>query len=1001
MRRIIVLLGLAAVLLNSCAQLNLIKTHSPYDYSKLTAAEKSIHKRTERFLRRCIEEKRPVAIVRPTKIDKVSYDPGLNQVKIYFNSYLAYNAFRDEDVTKIYQALRQDLGRRFRKANLTIYTINQPLEQLVPNFYRQDRNNLDLSRLPKPTVRPEPVVRNLSRPFTPSKGLAGCNIALWHSHGWYYSISGQRWEWQRPRLFQTVEDLFPTSFVLPFMIPMLENAGANVFTPRERDTQTNIVVVDNDSQVDAESYRETGVWQTADGKGFAIGQPPYKSGVNPFQLGTFRFTITEIQSSAAIEWIPEIPEDGDYAVYIAYSSGDSNATDAHYTVFHSGGKTEFAVNQQIGGSTWIYLGTFNFKAGRHWETGRVVLTNESQSAGKIISADAVRFGGGMGNIARGGSASGRPRFTEAARYNLQYSGMPDTLVYTLRNGKDDYYDDYSGRGEWVNYLRGAPCGPNKDRTHKGLGIPIDLSLAFHTDAGIVRGDSVIGTLSIYSIEDYDSALVFPDGVSRMANRDLADILQTQIVDDIRAKWDPQWNRRQLYNRQYGESFRPNVPAALIELLSHQNFNDMRFGNDPRFRADVSRAFYKGMLKFLAGQNQVEYVVEPLAVTHFQVELVDQNSIRLQWRPQVDPLEPTAGPTGYIVYCRKDDGGFDNGFLIKKSEAIIKDLRPGVIYSFKVTAVNDGGESRPSEILSVCVQTGNAQPVLIINGFDRVCGPEALETGNFSGFAGFIDQGVPDGYDLNYTGAQFDFTPASPWTTNDLPGWGASHADFETTIIPGNTHDFVYLHGQAIKNAGYAFVSASDEAVWDNCVDITKYKIADLILGEEKETATFLGQMKPDFKTFPAVFQKEIERFTAAGGNLLVSGSYIGTDLFACKDSSDIKFAQNVLKYKWVTHHAAAGGGIFTTSDPIFGEQFQTGYNSGFDRKIYTVEAPDAIAPADSLGKTILRYAENSFSAGVAYSGNYKVVALGFPFETILTATDRDRMMAAILKFFSN
>jgi hypothetical protein len=127
-----------------------------------------------------------------------------------------------------------------------------------------------------------------------------------------------------------------------------------------------------------------------------------------------------------------------------------------------------------------------------------------------------------------------------------------------------------------------------------LGIPIDLSLAFHTDAGIVRGDSVIGTLSIYSVEDFDSALVFPDGVSRMANRDLADILQTQIVDDIRAKWDPQWNRRQLYNRQYGESYRPNVPAALIELLSHQNFNDMRFGNDPRFRADVSRAFYKGI-----------------------------------------------------------------------------------------------------------------------------------------------------------------------------------------------------------------------------------------------------------------------------------------------------------------------------------------------------------------------------------------------------------------------
>jgi len=998
MRRIIMLLGLSAGMLSSCAQLNLIKTHSPYDYSKLTTVERSIHKRAERFLKRCIDEKQPVAIVKPAKIEKVSYDPARNQIKIYFNSYFAYNAYRDGDVTKIYQTLRKDLGRRFRKANLTIYTINQPLEQLVPNFYRQDRNKLDLSRLPKPTIRPEPVVRNLSRPFTPQKGLNGQNIALWHSHGWYYSISTQRWEWQRPRLFQTVEDLFPAAFVLPYMIPMLENAGANVFTPRERDTQTNSVVIDNDSPTSGGNYLETGTWQTGAGKGFAVGQPPYKSGINPFQQGTFRFTTTAAQPDAGIKWIPEIPEDGDYAVYIAYSSSDSNATDVHYTVFHSGGKTEFAVNQQIGGSTWIYLGTFNFKAGRHPETAQVVLSNQSQLIGKIVSADAVRFGGGMGNIARGGAASGRPRFTEAARYNLQYSGLPDTLVYTLRNGKDDYYDDYSGRGEWVNYLRGNPFGPNKDRTQKGLGIPIDLSLAFHTDAGIVRGDSVIGTLSIYSVEDFDSALVFPDGVSRMANRDLADILQTQIVDDIRAKWDPQWNRRQLYNRQYGESYRPNVPAALIELLSHQNFNDMRFGNDPRFRADVSRAFYKGMLKFLAGQNQTDYVVEPLAVTHFQIEFVDQNSVRLQWRPQSDPLEPTAEPTGYIVYSRRDDGGFDNGFLVNEPFAIINDLQPGVIYGYKVTAINDGGESRPSEILAVCVQNEDIQPVLIINGFDRVCGPETLETPNFIGFAGFLDQGVPDGYDLNYTGAQFDFIPNSPWITNDLPGWGASHADYETTIIPGNTHDFTYIHGQAIKNAGHAFASASDEAVWDNVLDITKYKVIDLILGEEKETLTFLGQMKPDFKTFPSALQQAIGRFTAAGGKLLVSGSYIGTDLFMRKDSNDINFAQNVLKYKLVTHHAAAGGDIFTPGDQIFGEQFHTSYNAGFDRKIYTVEAPDAIAPADSLGKTILRYAENSFSAGVAYSGTYKVIALGFPFETILTAADRDRMMAAMLKY---
>jgi hypothetical protein len=41
--------------------------------------------------------------------------------------------------------------------------------------------------------------------------------------------------------------MFTQSFVLPFLVPMLENAGAYVMLPRERDTQVNEVVVDNDS----------------------------------------------------------------------------------------------------------------------------------------------------------------------------------------------------------------------------------------------------------------------------------------------------------------------------------------------------------------------------------------------------------------------------------------------------------------------------------------------------------------------------------------------------------------------------------------------------------------------------------------------------------------------------------------------------------------------------------------------------------------------------------
>lgn len=89
---------------------------------------------------------------------------------------------------------------------------------------------------------------NNSRPYNISKGLNGQHVALWQSHGKYFINDKKEWGWQRPRLFSTTEDQFTQSFILPYVIPMLQNAGAVVYTPRERDTQKQEVIVDNDTQ---------------------------------------------------------------------------------------------------------------------------------------------------------------------------------------------------------------------------------------------------------------------------------------------------------------------------------------------------------------------------------------------------------------------------------------------------------------------------------------------------------------------------------------------------------------------------------------------------------------------------------------------------------------------------------------------------------------------------------------------------------------------------------
>ena len=102
-----------------------------------------------------------------------------------------------------------------------------------------------------------PFVYALDKMRHPKKGLDGKVIAMWQSHGFYFEPKLNRWEWQRARIFQTVEDLYTQSFVMPYLMPMLENAGAYVMSPRERDTRRAELIVDNNGGFAAGAYAES------------------------------------------------------------------------------------------------------------------------------------------------------------------------------------------------------------------------------------------------------------------------------------------------------------------------------------------------------------------------------------------------------------------------------------------------------------------------------------------------------------------------------------------------------------------------------------------------------------------------------------------------------------------------------------------------------------------------------------------------------------------------
>lgn len=332
-------------------------------------------------------------------IDSVAVEG--NTLQLFANMNCAYIPFREDNVAEIYQGVSALLPAEFAKYKLQIRTNKRSIEELVPQALRSKKDKKTKTFSP---VASKPLVTEVSSPYTPTNGLHNRHIALWQSHGWYYESKLDRWEWQRARIFQTVEDLYTQSYVLPFLVPMLENAGANVLLPRERDCQTAEVIVDNDGCLTGRSvYTENSgdkLWSQGEGQGFAHLRPQYIDFENPFKEGTYRAieTIKKGNASTA-EWIPEIPSTGQYAVYVSYQTLPNSADDALYTVYHKGGTTQFKVNQQMGGGTWIYLGTFGFNAGRNNEC-KVVLNNLSSKVGRIITADAVKIGGGMGNIAR-------------------------------------------------------------------------------------------------------------------------------------------------------------------------------------------------------------------------------------------------------------------------------------------------------------------------------------------------------------------------------------------------------------------------------------------------------------------------------------------------------------------------------------------------------------------------------------------------------------------------
>ena len=394
-------------------------------------------------------------------------------------------------------------------------------------------------------------------------------------------------------------------------------------------------------------------------------------------------------------------------------------------------------------------------------------------------------------------------------------------------------------------------------------------------------------------------------------------------------------------------------------------------------------------------------MQPLPVEAFAAELTAEDRVALSWSPVMDPLEKSAAPTGYVVYTRVDDGGFDNGRPVDEPGLVVEQ-KPGHIYSYRVTAVNEGGESFPSETLSACRVADERGRVLIVNGFDRVSAPLSERSDSLAGFRMEIDGGVPDRQDIAFAGAQHVFDLSQARCDVDSIALGACGCDFETDVIGGNTFDYPALHGRSVAAAGYSFCSASLKAVERGETTLGHYPAVDLILGKQRTTTIGRGVQDPAFETFSPELQSVLRRYLADGGALFASGAYVVSDLWAEEAPGEGRaFAEEVLHCALDTGRAAERGRVRVVTAHKDFSRGEYRFNDEYRPDRYIVESPDALKPVGEGAFAVMRYVENDRTAAVACEAQGRTFVVGFPFEAILSPTERDRLMRDALRFLLN
>jgi hypothetical protein len=657
----------------------------------------------------------------------------------------------------------------------------------------------------------------------------------------------------------------------------------------------------------------------------------------------YRSATSSVTETATAKYTPNIPAAGIYPVYAWALDGANRLPDQVYRVTYSGGVTEVKVNHQRVGKGWVYLGSYYFDKGT---SGYVQVSNRSATAGNAI-ADAIRFGNGMGDINRGAGVSGYSREEEPALYwimKMAGVGTPQSAYYGTNSSDRDA--TVSAAPRYAAYMNNQAIGAMSDR----------LFLSFHSNAG---GGTARGTLGLYNGNN-NPATATPN------QKDWATLVATEVRNDLvglGSKVEFPWanNSSVVLDRsdiEFGEinnlTIGNEFDATIVEVGYHDNAQDAADMLDPKVRNWAARASYQASVKYFNKYVGTPVNLLPDQPANVRAVADTTGGITLSWTPPVVDAIGGQAPSGYTVYTSTNGYGFDAGRKVTggvTSSLRITGLSTGQVYYFRVAATNAGGESLPGDVVASRPRSGGAKQVLIVNGYDRLDRTQ-------------------------------DYAQVGALTTG-----GAVTTSSRARYRYNNTRDYSAIVGEAIEAFGNVAVdTAQNESITGGQVKLTDYKYVIWLSGEES--------VKDE--TFSAAEQSAVSSYLAANGKLFVTGSELGFDLVG--NNKGVSFFNNTLH----AGYAADDANTYTASGAA-GSIF-SGISLTFDNgkgDMYGVDSPDKLSA--SSGSTIAMSYTGAGSGGAAvqYStaAGQRVVVMGFPFESITTAANRNAVMKSVLNFF--